>query len=166
MVRNFLRGINGMSLEINGLTDFQRDLLNVAQKKLPKETKKIMRKAGSKAKTHISRKARAKVKKKTGNYHKKFKRGKVFDNKSGETVVRVINTSPHAHLIEHGHIQVLNPPKPVGKGVIPGKGIGEEVGFVRGKKVMDQGMQDFDNSGQYENLLSVWIDDLLKDGKL
>lgn len=141
-----------MSLEFNGLTDLQRDLLNIAQKKLPKETKKVMRKAGSKARTYVARKARSKVKKKTGNYHKKWKRGKAFENDKGETVVRVLNSSPHAHLIEDGHILI-------------GK-TGEEVGFIRGRKVLDQGMQDFENSGQYEEILSDWLDQMLKDGKL
>lgn len=141
-----------MDLEINGLTELQKSLLEVAQKRLPKETKKVMRKAGSKARTHVARKARAKVKKKTGNYHKKFKRGKVFVNEHGETVVRVINSSPHAHLIEDGHRQVTKD--------------GREIGFVPGRKVMKEGMDDFDNSGQYTEILSDWLDQLLRDGKL
>lgn len=153
MARNFLRGIERiMSFEINGLTEMQRSLLDVAQRRLPKETKKVMRKAGSKARTTVARKARSKVKKRTGNYHKKFKRGKVFVNQQGETVTRVINSSPHAHLIEDGHIQTDKD--------------GREIGFVRGFKVMDQGMQDFDNSGQYGEILVDWIDELLRDGKL
>ena len=141
-----------MDLEINGLTELQKSLLEVAQKRLPKETKKVMRKAGSKARTHVARKARAKVKKKTGNYHKMFKRGKVFVNEHGETVVRVINSSPHAHLIEDGHRQVTKD--------------GREVGFVPGRKVLKEGMDDFDNSGQYTEILSDWLDQLLRDGKL
>lgn len=153
-------------MAIEGLSDLQRDLLDVANKKLPKESIKIMRKAGSKARTQVARKARQEVKKKTGKYHNKWKRGKVFKGIGGEMVVRVINSSPHAHLIEHGHRQVMNPPKSEGRGFIPGKGIGEEVGFVPGKKVLDKGMRDFEASGQYENMLSKWLDELLKDGKL
>lgn len=142
-----------MSFQLNGLTDFQRDLLQVAQRELPKETTKIMRKIGSKARTQVAKEARSKVKKHTGNYHKKFKRGKVFINRNNETVVRVINSSPHAHLIEHGH-------------VIKNKLNGDELGFVRGKKIVDKGIQNFDNSGQYESMLSEWLDQLLRDGKL
>ena len=153
-------------MAIEGLSDLQRDLLDVANKKLPKESIKIMRKAGSKARTLDARKARQEVKKKTGKYHKKWKRGKVFKGIGGEMVVRVINSSPHAHLIEHGHRQVMNPPKSEGRGVIPGKGIGEEVGLVPGKEVLDKGMRDFEASGQYENMLSNWLGELLKDGKL
>lgn len=168
MARNLLRGIDRiMSFEMQGLSEFQRDLLKVANKRLPKETKKVMRKAGSKARTHVARKARSKVKKKTGNYHKKFKRGKVFVNKNGETVVRIINSSPHAHLIEYGYRQVVqNGRKDKDKDYRAYKRAGEEVGFVRGQHIVREGMDDFDNSGQYEGILSDWLDQLLKDGKL
>ncbi|MCI1593218.1 HK97 gp10 family phage protein [Heyndrickxia oleronia] len=141
-----------MEFKMEGLTDFQRDLLEVAQKKLPKESFKIMRKIGSKARTQVAKDARIKVKKETGNYHKRFKRGKVFKDADNQIVVRVINNAPHAHLIEHGHRQVTND--------------GKEVGFTPGKKVMETGIKNFDNSGQYENMLSDWLDDLLDSGDL
>lgn len=139
-------------MELKGLTDFQKDLLAVAQKKLPKETNKIMRKVGNKARTHVARKARRIVKKKTGTYHKKWKRGRVFKNSQGEIVVRVYNSSPHAHLIEDGHKQITKDKK--------------VVGFVKGKKVLDKAMKEFDESGQFENMLSDWLDDMLRSGKL
>lgn len=140
-----------MSIEFEGLTEFQRDLLEVAQVRLPKETFKIMRKIGSKARTQIAKEARSKVKKDTGTYHKRFKRGKVFKGDDGAIVVRVINSSPHAHLIEHGHRLV--------------KG-GNEIGFVAGKKVMDSGLANFDNSGDYEKMISEWLDEELDKGNL
>lgn len=141
-----------MDFKIDGLTNFQKDLLEVAQEKLPKETFGIMRKIGSKARTHVAKEARSKVKKKAGTYHKKFKRGKVFKDNKGQIIVRVVNSSPHAHLIEHGH-----------RNVTPG---GREVGFTTGKKVMEQGIQNFDASGEFENMLSEWLDELLDSGKL
>ena len=140
-------------MALEGLTELQQDLLKVAQRDLPKEVPKIMRKVGSKARTQVARKARSEVKKKTGNYHKKWKRGKVFKGHSGEWVVRVINSSPHAHLIEDGHRMVDHDGNDLGK-------------FVPGKKVLDKGMRDFEASGQMETMLSDWIDDLLRDGKL
>ncbi|MGE8080507.1 HK97 gp10 family phage protein [Peribacillus loiseleuriae] len=139
-------------MEIQGLTEFQRDLMEVAQNRLPREMPKIMRKIGSKARTQVARKARSEVKKVTGNYHKKWKRGKVFKGSNGETVVRVINSSPHAHLIEEGHRMVT-----------PG---GREVGFVPGKKVLEKGMRDFESSGQVDTMLSDWLDGLLESGRL
>lgn len=139
-------------METKGLTEFQKDLLAMAQRKLPKESTKIMRKIGSKARTQVARKARSQVNKVTGNYHKKWKRGKVFKGNEGELVVRVINSSPHAHLIENGHRMVTHD--------------GDEIGFVQGKKVLEKGMKDFDSSGQFESMLSTWLDDLLDGGKL
>lgn len=141
-----------MSLEINGLTEFQRDLLDVAQNKLPKESLKVMRKIGSKARTKVARKARSTVKKKTGNYHKGFKRGKAFKDTDGKYVVRVINSQPHAHLIEYGHQQVTKD--------------GRNVGFVAGKNVMANGIAEFDSSGTFEKELLSWLDDLLESGDL
>jgi hypothetical protein len=139
-------------MDFKGLTEFQRDLLEMAQDKLPKESYKIMRKIGSKARTEVAKKARRDVKKATGYYHKKWKRGKVFKGENGEIVVRVINSSPHAHLIEHGHRMVTQD--------------GREVGFVKGKKVLEKGMKQFAGSDKMEEMLSDWIDDLLESGGL
>lgn len=141
-----------MSLEFKGLTEFQKDLLEVAQVKLPKETNKMMRLAGNRMATHVRRVARNKVKRKTGMYHKRFKRGKVFKDSDGQIVTRVINSSPHAHLIEHGHRQVT-----------PG---GREVGFVPGKKVMDSGAKNFDASGDFEKIISKELDRMLSESGL
>lgn len=141
-----------MSIELEGLDDFQRRLLEVAQRRLPKETPKIMRKIGSKARTAIAKEARSKVKKDTGTYHKRFKRGKVFKDPEGKFVVRVFNSSSHAHLIEYGHRQVTKS--------------GQEVGFVTGKKVMKNGIDNFNSSGQVDSMLSDWLDDLLRSGRL
>ena len=140
-----------MDFNLDGLTSLQEDLLEVAQKKLPRETFRIMGKIGGKATTYVRKEARSKVKKKTGNYHKKFKRGKVFKDKNGQIIVRVINSSNHAHLIEDGHRLVKDD---------------REIGFVPGKKVLDSGIKNFDDSGQYENMLSEWLDEMLDSEKL
>ncbi|MGE6513370.1 HK97 gp10 family phage protein [Lysinibacillus sphaericus] len=137
-------------MEIRGLTEFQKDLM-AASKNVQKEIPKILRKVGSKGRTLVARRARSKVKKLTGNYHKKWKRGKVFKGDNGEFVVRVINSSPHAHLIEDGHLQVVD---------------GQTVGFVRGKHVLKGGMAEFDASGIAEEMISDWLDDLLEQNKL
>lgn len=137
-------------MRLDGLTDFQQDLLNTS-KKVHKEIPKVMRKVGSKARTVVAKKARAKVKKKTGLYHKKWKRGKVFFN-GEEFVVRVYNGSPHAHLIEDGHVQKTAD--------------GRTVSFVRGKHVLKDGMQEFESSGVVDEMISDWLDDLLERNKL
>lgn len=140
-----------MSIEFQGLTEFQKDLLEVAQKRLPRETKQLMGKVGSRMATHIRRQARSKVSKKEGVYHKRFKRGKVFQDSDGGWVVRVYNSSPHAHLIEYGHRLVRG---------------GREVGFVTGKNVVYDGAKEFDNSGDFEKTVSTWLDEQLDKGNL
>lgn len=152
-------------MEIKGLTEFQRDLLKTSTT-APKEMPKILRKIGNKARTVVARKARRDVKKLTGNYHKSWKRGKVFKGYDGALTVRVINSSPHAHLIEDGHRQVVNPIDPNTGKRLQGKGIGEEVGFVPGKKVLDKGMREFDDSRVADEMLGDWLDDLLRKNKL
>lgn len=139
-------------MEITGLSEFQKDLLKVAQKDLPREVPKIMRKIGNKARSIVAKKAKSRVIDDTGNYNSRWKRGKVFKGYSDETVVRVINSAPHAHLIEYGHRQVTKD--------------GKELGFVLGFHNLEKGMKDFENSGQFDNMLSTWLDDLLWDGKL
>lgn len=137
-------------MEIHGLTEFQRDLMRTSRK-LPKQMPKIMRKIGSKARTHVAKKSRQLIKKDTGLYHKKWKRGKVFTN-NGEIVVRIYNSAPHAHLLEEGHRQVTKD--------------GREVGFVRGKYPMKKGIQEFESSGMVDDMFSEWIDQMLRENKL
>lgn len=139
-------------MKIEGLTDFQEDLLRTAYE-TPKATASIMRKVGNKAKKKVSKRARRDVKKDTGNYHKKWKRGKVFEGENGEMVVRVINSSPHAHLIEDGH-------------VIKNEKGGPSLGFVPGKKVLERGMQEFESSGEFSTTAAKELDNLLRKNKL
>lgn len=139
-------------MEFEGLSEFQKDLLEVGQKKLPKESIKIMRKIGSKARTHVARASRSKIHKVSGNYQKAWKRGKAFKDSNGNIVVRVINSSPHAHLIEDGHRQVTKD--------------GREIGFVPGKKILENGMKEFESSGQIDGMLYDWLDQMLDEKKL
>lgn len=137
-------------LKLEGLDSFQKNLLKTAEKKIPKETNKLMRKVGNKARRTVVKKAKSIVKKHTGYYQKKWKRGKVFKD-GDETIVRVLNSAPHAHLIEDGHRQVVS---------------GREVGFVKGKKPLEKGMAEFDSSGDFETIVSDWLDEMLRSGKL
>ena len=137
-------------MRLDGLTDFQQDLLNTS-KKIHKEIPKVLRKVGSKGRTHVAKKSRQLVKKKTGNYHKKWKRGKVFKS-NDEFVVRIYNSSSHAHLLEDGHIMITKD--------------GRNVGFVRGKHVLKDGMQEFESSGVVDEMIGDWLDDLLERNRL
>ena len=137
-------------MKIEGLTDFQNDLLSV-ERNAEKAFKEAMRVTGNKATTHVRKKARKLVKQKTGNYHKSFKRGKVFKGPDGAITVRVMNKSQHGHLIEDGHRQVVN---------------GQEVGFVKGKKVIKRGMKEFEEKREDVKEISKALDKLLEKNRL
>lgn len=135
-----------MSLEFEGLTEFQNDLLEVAQVKLPREVNKMVGKAGNRLNTFAKKEARGAVDSVTGNYYKGFKRGKVFKMSDGTTVVRAINSAPHAHLLEYGHRLVRG---------------GREVGFVPGRLILDAARKKFDSSGEFEKIISQELDRML-----
>lgn len=139
-------------MEISGLTELQRDLLRTSRN-APKLMPQIMRKVGSKARTTVAKRARSDVKKLTGNYHKSWKRGKVFIGQDGAMVVRVYNASPHAHLIEDGHI-------------IKNEKDGPALGFAPGKRVLEKGIREFDSSGVAGEMIADWLDELLEKNKL
>lgn len=121
---------------------FTKDILAMANDKLPKESKKFLRKEGTALKRIVVKTARSKVKKDTGTYFKGFKRGKAYKYK-GVLSIRVFNSSPHAHLIEDGHRQVTKN--------------GEEIGFVQGKHVLDTASKQFEN--QYFNDSEKFIEE-------
>lgn len=112
------------SIETTGLDEFTKNI-DMLINTFPVESKKLLRTMGNKAKQITARKAKTLVGKKTGNYYKSIKRGKVFrDPVTGEWTVRVYTSSkiaPHAHLIENGHRIVDEN--------------GNETGFVEGKRV-------------------------------
>lgn len=137
---------------LNGLSDFQRDLMKT-EKNLEKAMKESVRVSGNKAVAHVRKKARSEVGKVTGNYHKKWKRGKVFTGQDGAITTRVINSSTHAHLIENGH-------------VITNEKGGPSLGFVPGKKVLERGMSEYNSTADFTNVLSDSIDKLLEKNKL
>lgn len=139
----------GKSLEFQGLTEFQKDLLEVAQKDMPKEMNKVMKKAANRGATWARREARSKLKTQpTGNYMKGIKSGKAFIDNEGKHVVRILNTAPHGHLIEHGHhIRAYKD--------------GPSLGFVPGKFILDNAAKNLEKSGDFETLLSRGLDDML-----
>lgn len=100
---------------------------------LRKEVKKLQRL--TKANARI-------VGKITGKYLTSIKTGKVY-TKDDLMAIRVYTYSPHAHLLEDGHDQVVNPPKRNGQGVIPGRGIGRTVGHVPGRWVFSKAYNGF-----------------------
>lgn len=151
--------------DIKELTKFQKELLNIANVKMPKESKAFLRKEGLKLKKVTLKSAKTSIKKDTGDFFKSIKRGKVYKYKeNGALSVRVYSSAPQAHLIEYGHRQVLNPGKGEGngKGVKPGKGIGKQIGFVKGKRIFEKSQKEFDS--EFYNDTQHFIEEVLDKG--
>ena len=135
--------------ETEELDDFAKNLLKLAQDEFPKETYSFMRKSGSKARTMTARKARSLVNKETGKYHKSFKRGKAYFRRSSRSYeIQIRNSSPHAHLIEYGHILTSEN--------------GKVIGFVPGYHVMEKSSKEFNM--KFKGLIEDWLDDLIDKG--
>ncbi len=126
-----------------------RESLSYFEKNFPREARQMMGKVGTKVRTIVRRVARQKVKKDTGNYLKSIRRGKVFKNASEEWTVRVFpsyNIAPHAHLIEKGHRMVTKS--------------GEEVGFVKGKRVFESAQNEIER--EYTKIIEAELDKALR----
>lgn len=122
------------------LEQFERDF--------PREAKRVMGRVGSRMRTIVRREVKKTVGKKTGNYYKSIRRGKVFKSGNEELTVRVFPSyaiAPHAHLIEDGHRLVKN---------------GEEVGFVHGKKPFEKAGRTLDK--EFHRIVETEIDKELK----
>lgn len=134
--------------DFSEFTDFENELLDLANNTTPKETRKHLMKEGLKLKRLTLKNAKQIISNpKTGNYFKGIKRGKVYPY-NGNLSVRVYNSAPHAHLIEYGHRQVTKD--------------GKEVGFVQGKYIFEKSEKEFENT--YYNDTEKFIDDVIDKG--
>lgn len=134
--------------DLKELDMFADRLTDLANKRFPKETKKFLNNEAKKLNNKNKQNAKSKVGKKSGNYMKGFKKGKPYKYINDEFAVRSYNSSPHAHLVEYGHIQTDHE--------------GNEVGFVEGKHVMENTAKSFEN--EYFNDVETFIGDLLDKG--
>ncbi|MGL5583550.1 MAG: HK97 gp10 family phage protein [Cetobacterium sp.] len=127
------------------LDQLSKDLLKLANGiKDGKETKKFLKKEGVKLKNKTISVAKSRVKKKTGNYIKGIKSGKVYEYQ-GAYACRTYSTAPHAHLIEYGHIKKDR--------------TGKEHGFQRGYHVFTTAKKDFED--EFESDAENFLDNLL-----
>lgn len=129
------------------LENLEREVLRLA-KKYPKETKKFLQNQGNKLKARVKKKAKSKLKEKSGNYLKGFKRGKVYKYNQEEDTVRVYNNMPHAHLIEYGHI-------------IKDKA-GKEHGFKKGYRILEEARAKFQD--EFVKNADGLMDEIIKNG--
>ena len=96
------------------LTDFQKDMMDLALKGFPKETDKFLRQEGRKLTALQKRIARQDVGttkgikkgwKKATSYMAGFRTSKIFIRDDIKKV-SAHNKAPHAHLVEYGHMQI------------------------------------------------------------
>ncbi|MCG7410579.1 HK97 gp10 family phage protein [Paenibacillus sp. ACRRX] len=140
--------MNRDGIDFGELDELSKQLMRTASKKYPRETRKFLRDQGTKLKRATTKKAKQKVKKKTGFYLKGIKRGKVYKFAGQDTSVRVYNSMPHSHLIEQGH-------RIVGKD-------GSEHGFERGKFIFKQAAAEFQD--EFTKNCEQFVTDLLEEG--
>ncbi len=119
--------------DASALDLWAEEILNIAQKDMPKKTKKFMNQEGQKLKKITKQKAKQAVKKKTGNYLKGIKKGKMYIYRGdGGLSVRVYGAAPHSHLLEQGHN-------------IKNKKNGAVLGRTRAFHILDKSEQEFQN---------------------
>ena len=148
-------------IDLSELDEFT-DRLIQSSKKAKKTQRRFLQQQGNKLKRKTKAQARVSgIKTKTGNYMKGIKRGKVWSSRNGAQSARVYSNAPHAHLIEEGHDQVVNPGKGKGngRGVRPGKGIGRTVGHVEGREVFLKAGEAFEP--EYERACEEAIDEMI-----
>ena len=138
--------------DLHELDEFTRDLLNLAINfKNGKEAKKFLRREGTKLNRENKKQAKASgIGKKTGNFMKGFKRGKVYKYLGKDLCIRAYNGSPHAHLLNNGH-------RIVDKN-------GNEHGFKEGEHFMEKAQDNFKDEF-YEDIEN-FIDDMLNNHNL
>lgn len=134
--------------DISEIDEFLDEMLQLAEEKMPQESKKFLRAEGNKLRKGTLKEAKLSVKKDSGNYFKGIKRGKVYKYKGDEMAIRVYGASPHSHLIENGHRLVSKD--------------GKELGFVKGYRVFERAAKKFED--EFFDDCEDFIDDLLGKG--
>ena len=145
-------------IDLSELDEFT-DRLIQSSKEASKAQRKFLQQQGNKLKRKTKAQARlVGIQQHTGNYMKGIKRGKVWKERNDAQAVRVYSNAPHAHLIEDGHDQTVNPGKGKGNGhgVKPGKGIGRKVGEVEGREVFLKAYEAF--APEYERASEEAVD--------
>lgn len=137
-------------LDITELTQFEKKLLSLANDKMPKESKKFIKKEATKLNTKNKNSYKSKgIEEKTGNLLKGFKSGKVYKY-DGAWSVRAFNGSSHAHLLDKGFIWK------------PHKGQSGQEKFIPGFNFMDDARKSFE--GEYFGDTEKFIDNMLEKG--
>lgn len=142
--------------DLRDLEQLAKDLETVADI-YPVKAQKFMRAEAKEARNRLRQNYKLTTRKKTGNLLKGIKTTRV-QKFNGDYQIRVKNVAPHAHLIEHGHVQW----KPV-----PGKGRKyqqETEQFVEGKHVAAYTVRSMKATMPED--ASKLVDEVLREGGL
>lgn len=104
-------GNGGFSFELKGLDELQRDFSKVLSRYPDETEKEVFHQAGQFTKD-VNEKLKAETKQQSGKRdpQKEWHRSRERASFGGYTVsVEIQNTSPHWHLIEHGHVIRTDP---------------------------------------------------------
>ena len=90
--------------DLSELAALNQSLLKLADETFPTETKKFIRRQGTQVKSRLKKAYRQKTTKKTGHLLAGVSADSFATRTEDGWQIRVRNTAPHAHLIEHGHV--------------------------------------------------------------
>ena len=144
-----------VDIETEGLSEFTEELLELANKDFPKDTKNFLQRAGNKLKANARNNYKRGTTQGTKNLVKGLKRDRAYKYGKNEWQVRVKNTAPHAWLVEHGHVMLGH--KSQGKPKLIVGNTGEA--FVRGKNIMGKTAKAFPS--EYQSMAEEFVDKML-----
>lgn len=136
--------------DVSEFDKFTKDMIDMAQKKMPKKLSKFMNTESRKLTSATKKESKAAVEKRTGSYHSSIKKRRTY-NKNGIYSGGTVSADRKAHLLEYGHNQVI------GRG--PRKGT--KVGVVAGRNVFKAAADSFEDEFNYD--LSEFVDDVAKE---
>lgn len=136
--------------DFNELTKFEKKMVDLANDKMPRESKKFIKKEANKLNKENKNAYKSKgIGDVTGNLIKGFNSGKVYKY-NGAWSARAFNSSPHAHLLDKGYIWT------------PHNGQTGTEKFIPGFNFMDAARRSFE-SKYYKDTLD-FLDDVLEKG--
>lgn len=135
-----------LDFDTTEITEYTKQLYRLANHQFPKESKIMLNKEAKRLRTITAKHARKAVKKKTGNYFKNIKKGKVYKYQSDIFAVRVYGKY-HANLIEYGHRVVRG---------------GKEVGYAVGRNPFKSASQEY--APEFVYAVNKFVSDMLEKG--
>lgn len=93
-----------VGFDLSELDAYNSKMLELADREFPNETKKFIRRQGRAVMSSMKKAYKQDTKKHTGNLLKGISMDSFATRTDDGWQIRVRNTAPHAHLIEHGHV--------------------------------------------------------------